>query len=80
MEDRRWKGYLDLVASLDSIFREWEGFVSSVGLFFGSSSGFVYPRHKKLGSELIDRNFLQWEADCIKSIPLSAHIHSDLLI
>ena len=54
--------------------------VSSVGLFLGSSSGFVYPKHKKLGSKFINRHFLQWEADCIKSIPLSAHIHSDLLI
>ena len=31
-------------------------------------------------SELIDSQFLPWEADCIKSIPLSAYIHFDLLI
>lgn len=28
--------------------------------------------------KLIDRHFLQWEANCIKSIPISAHIHSNL--
>ena len=35
---------------------------------------------KTWDSELIDRHFLPWEADGIKSIPLSEHHHSDLLI
>ena len=30
--------------------------------------------------ELIDRNFLRWETDGIKSIPFSEHRHSNLLI
>ena len=38
------------------------------------------PGTKNWDSKLIDRHFLQWEVDCVKSIPLSAHIHSDLLI
>ena len=69
-----------MAASLDSIFRGWKCFVSLVGSFFGSSLGFVYLGTKNWNSELIDSQFLQWEADYIKSIPLSAHIHFDLLI
>ncbi|KAK9983282.1 hypothetical protein SO802_032807 [Lithocarpus litseifolius] len=38
------------------------------------------PGTKTWDSEIIDRLFLPWEAESIKSIPLSDHQHSDLLI
>ncbi|KAK9998718.1 hypothetical protein SO802_018321 [Lithocarpus litseifolius] len=79
VEDWGWEGYSDLAASLDFIF---SGKVLSPRLdqSLDVVQDLFIPGTKTWDSEIIDRLFLPWEAECIKSIPLSDHQHSDLLI